>query len=53
MLVFVNKVLKLVDNLESNKSAEIDDLNGECIKNADVTLSVLFFFCFFYKEDFV
>ena len=46
MLVSVNKVLKLVDNLESNKSTGMDGWNGECIKNADVILSVLLSFCF-------
>ena len=46
MLVSVNEVLKLVDNLESNKSAGMDGLNGECMKNADVILSVLVSFCF-------
>ena len=46
MLVSVNKVLKLVDNFESNKSAGMDGLNGECMKNADVILSVLLSFCF-------
>ena len=46
MLVSVNEVLKLVDNLESNKSAGMDGLNGECMKNADVILSVLLSFCF-------
>ena len=40
MLVSVNEVLKLIDNLESNKSAGMDRLNGECIKNGDVILSV-------------
>ena len=46
MLVSVNIVLKPVDNLESNKSAGMDGLNGECMKNADVILSVLLSFCF-------
>ena len=41
MLVSVNEVLKLVDNLESNKSSGMDGLNGECMKNADVILFVL------------
>ena len=48
MLVSVNKVLTLVDNLESNKSAGMDGLNGECMKNTDVILSVLLSFCFTY-----
>ena len=43
MLDSVNKVLKLVDNLESNKSAGMDGLNGECIKHADVILSGFYF----------
>ena len=46
MLVSVNEVIKLVDNLESNKSAGMDSLNGECMKNADVILSVVLSFCF-------
>ena len=46
MLVSVNEDLKLVDNLESNKSAGMDGLNDECMKNADVILSVLLSFCF-------
>ena len=46
MLVSVNEVLKLVDNLESNKSAGMDGLNGKCMKNVDVILSVLLSFCF-------
>ena len=46
LLVSVNKVLKLVDNLESNKSAGMDGLNGDCMKNADVITSVLLSFCF-------
>ena len=46
MLVSVNKVLKLVDTLENNKSARMDGLNGECMKNADVILLVLLPFCF-------
>ena len=47
MLVSVKCVLKLVDNLESNKSAGMDGLNGEYMKNADVILSVLLFFSFY------
>ena len=46
MLVSVNEVLKLVDNLESNKSAGMDGLNGECMKNVVFILSVLISFCF-------
>ena len=42
--VSVNKVLKVVYNLESNKSAGMNGLNG--MKNADVILSVLLSFCF-------
>ena len=30
MLVSVNEVLKLLDDLVSNKSAGMDGLNGEC-----------------------
>ena len=33
-------------NLESGKSAGVDGLNGECLKYADVILSVLLSFCF-------
>ena len=46
MLVSVNEVLKLVDNLESNKSAGMDGLNGECMKNVVFILSVSISFCF-------
>ena len=46
MLVSVNEVLKLVDNLERNKSAGMDGQNGECMKNAYVILSILVSFCF-------
>ena len=41
MLVSVNEDLKLVDNLESNKSAGMDGLNDECM-----TLFYLFYYLF-------
>ena len=44
--VTVNEVLSLVHSLESGKSAGLDGLNGECLKYADVILSVLLSFCF-------
>ena len=46
MHVTVNEVLSLVHSLESGKSAGLDGLNGECLKYADVILSVLLSFCF-------
>ena len=46
MLVSVNEVLKFVENIESKISAGMDWLNGECMKNVDVILSVLLSFCF-------
>ena len=46
MHVTVNEVLFLVHSLESGKSAGLDGLNGECLKYADVILSVLLSFCF-------
>ena len=35
-----------MQNLETEKSAGLDGLNGECLKYADVILSVLLSFCF-------
>ena len=46
MHVTVNEVLSLVHSLKSGKSAGLDGLNGECLKYADVILSVLLSFCF-------
>ena len=46
MHVTVNEVLSLVHSLESGKSARLDGLSGECLKYADVILSVLLSFCF-------
>ena len=46
MHVTVNEVLYLVHSLESGKSAGLDGLNGECLKYADVILSVSLSFCF-------
>ena len=42
MIVSVNEVLCLMHNLESDKSAGLD----ECLKYADAILSVLLSFCF-------
>ena len=46
MHVTVNEVFSLVHSLEGRKSAGLDGLNGECLKYADVILSVLLSFCF-------
>ena len=46
MHVTVNEVLSLMHSLESGKSAGLDGLIGECLKYADVILSVLLSFCF-------
>ena len=49
MHVTVKEVLSLVHvlyNHESRKSAGLDGLNCECLKYADVILSVLLSFCF-------
>ena len=47
MLVSVNKVLKLVENLESEKSAGMDGLIGECMKNADSSFNRFYYFFYF------
>ena len=46
MIVSVNEILSLVHNLEGDKSAGLDGLNGECLKYANAILSVLLSFCF-------
>ena len=46
MIVSVNEVLPIVNNLENGKSAGLDGLNDECLKYADVILSVLLSFYF-------
>ena len=45
-MLLPNDTYTFMHSLESGKSAGLDGLNGECLKYADVILSVLLSFCF-------